>query len=178
MRSRTLSDLFGLVLSFGAGLLAGVLFFGGLWWTVRAGSSSRHPEVWFLVSSLARMAVAFATFYWVSAGHWPRLIVCLLGFLAARIIVVKLVHRSAPPVAREAEARPEQLDRNASDPHLGQWSLRVAHKIASEPETLLRDRSGDHSDARRFPSAHGVVVEREGPCRESVDSHPDRRSAH
>ena len=37
-----------LVLVGGAGVLLGVFFFGGLWWTVRRGVSSNRPALWFL----------------------------------------------------------------------------------------------------------------------------------
>jgi F1F0 ATPase subunit 2 len=30
-----------------AGLLLGAIFFGGLWWTVRKGVSSKRPALWF-----------------------------------------------------------------------------------------------------------------------------------
>ncbi len=30
-----------------AGLLLGAIFFGGLWWTVRKGASSRRSALWF-----------------------------------------------------------------------------------------------------------------------------------
>ena len=77
------------------GLLLGVMFFGGLWWTVRKGLSSKHPALWFFGSLLLRMSIALAGFYFVSGGHWERLLVCLLGFVMARLIVTRL---TGPPV--------------------------------------------------------------------------------
>ena len=77
------------------GLLLGVMFFGGLWWTVRKGLSSKHPALWFFGSLLLRMSIALAGFYFVSGGHWLRLLVCLLGFVMARLIVTRLTR---PPV--------------------------------------------------------------------------------
>ena len=87
------------------GLLLGVMFFGGLWWTVRKGLSSKHPALWFFGSLLLRMSIALAGFYFVSGGHWERLLVCLLGFVMARLIVSRLTgpqieHQNSP--AKEA----------------------------------------------------------------------------
>jgi F1F0 ATPase subunit 2 len=84
-----------------AGLLLGGIFFGGLWWTVRKGVSAKWPAMLFLGSLLLRTAVAVAGFYVVGAGHWQRLLVCLLGFVIARFIVTRLVglpaeHLDAP----------------------------------------------------------------------------------
>ena len=78
------------VLAVAAGLLLGALFFGGLWWTVRRGLSSKQPGVWFLSSMLLRMSIALAGFYFVGRGHWERLLLCLLGFVVARFIVMWL----------------------------------------------------------------------------------------
>ncbi|MBF0100426.1 MAG: ATP synthase subunit I [Desulfobacterales bacterium] len=71
------------------GVLLGVMFFGGLWWTTRKGFSSKQPALWFFGSLLLRMGIALAGFYFVSGGHWERLLVCLLGFVTARQIVIR-----------------------------------------------------------------------------------------
>ncbi len=78
-----------------AGLLLGAIFFGGLWWTVRKGVSSKRPALLFLGSLLVRTAIVITGFYVVSDGHWQRLLTCLLGFVIARFIVTRLV---GPPL--------------------------------------------------------------------------------
>jgi F1F0 ATPase subunit 2 len=81
-------------LALSAGLLLGAIFFGGLWWTVRKGVSSEQPAFWFLGSLLLRMSIALAGFYLVSGGHWQRLLVCLVGFVIARLVVTRLARPS------------------------------------------------------------------------------------
>ena len=78
-----------------AGGLLGALFFGGLWWTVHKGLSSRRPALWFLGSLLVRMGIALGGLYFVSGGHWERMFACLLGFVLARLVVTRLTR---PPV--------------------------------------------------------------------------------
>jgi hypothetical protein len=39
---------------------------------------------------LLRMAIVLAGFYFVGRGNWQRLVVCLLGFIIARFIVMRL----------------------------------------------------------------------------------------
>ena len=68
-----------------AGILMGALFFGGLWWSVQKGLSSRQPALWFLGSALIRMSVTLVGFYLVGRGRWDRLLLCLLGFLIAHL---------------------------------------------------------------------------------------------
>jgi len=90
----------------GAGLIMGAIFFGGLWWTVRKGVSSKRPALWFMGSLLLRTGVVVAGFYVVSDGHWQRLLACLFGFAVARFIVTWLTPPPiAAPNARTAEAR-------------------------------------------------------------------------
>ena len=74
-----------------SGLALGVIFFGGLWWTVRESTASRHPALWFGVSLLVRVGIVLAGFYFVAGPHWQRLLVCLIGFALARLLVTRLI---------------------------------------------------------------------------------------
>ncbi len=86
---------FELVLAGAAGGLLGLLFFGGLWWTVRRALDSPRPALWVGGSLLLRMASVAAGFVAVAAGDWRRMLSCLLGFWAARWLVVRLTERLA-----------------------------------------------------------------------------------
>jgi F1F0 ATPase subunit 2 len=81
-----MNETLSLVLAL-AGVLLGAIFFGGLWWTVRKGISSKQPALWFFGSLLLRTSIALVGFYFIARGHWERLLVCLLGFVMARLIV-------------------------------------------------------------------------------------------
>ncbi len=94
-----------------AGFLLGAMFFGGLWWTVRKGLSSPRPALWFLGSLLLRMSLALAGVYLVSAGHLQRLLLCLFGFVLARLAVTRWI-RPAP----QDPSRPEGAASHASQP--------------------------------------------------------------
>ena len=85
-----MNEMLILMLAWAAGILLGAFFFGGLWWTVRKGLSSTQPALWFFGSLLVRMSIALTGFYFVSGGHWERLVLCLLGFIMARVIVTWL----------------------------------------------------------------------------------------
>jgi F1F0 ATPase subunit 2 len=90
---------FELLLAGAAGGVLGVLFYGGLWWTVRRAFHSQRTALWVGCSLLLRMAGAAAGFVVVSAGDWRRLLACLLGFWAARWLVLRLTARPDPPCA-------------------------------------------------------------------------------
>ncbi len=90
-----MNNSFLLMLAGLAGLLLGAIFFGGLWWTVRKGLTAKQPALWFLGSTLLRMGIALAGFYFVGRGDWKRLLACLAGFVVARFFVTWLTRDSA-----------------------------------------------------------------------------------
>lgn len=85
-----MNEILNLIPALVAGFLLGAFFFGGLWWTVQKGLSSRRPELWFLGSLLLRTSTVIAGSYFASGGHWERLLICLLGFFIMRQIVTRL----------------------------------------------------------------------------------------
>jgi F1F0 ATPase subunit 2 len=97
-----------LVLALVTGVLLGAIFFGGLWWTVQKGVSSKRSALWFLGSLLLRTSIALAGFYFIAHGHWERLSVCLLGFIIARLIVTRLTRAAEKPkyLAQKASHAP------------------------------------------------------------------------
>ena len=103
-----MNETLTLALAFVTGLLLGAMFFGGLWWTVLKGLSSKQPALWFLGSLLLRTSLTLVGFYFIARGHWERLMVCLLGFVIARFIVVRLTREARKPTypAREASHAP------------------------------------------------------------------------
>jgi F1F0 ATPase subunit 2 len=88
-----------LLLAFLAGAALGGIFFGGLWWTIRKGLSSKQPALWFVPSLLLRMSIVLAGLYVVAHGHWQRLLLCLFGFVIARLIVKWLTRENLAPAA-------------------------------------------------------------------------------
>ena len=99
-----MNELLFLAPALAAGVLLGAIFFGGLWLTVRKGASSNQPALWFFGSLLLRMGIALAGFYFVSGGHWQRLLLCLLGFVTARLFVTWLTRSSGESQTPSAQA--------------------------------------------------------------------------
>ena len=103
-----MNETLSLVLALVTGVLLGAMFFGGLWWTVQKGVSSKRPALWFFGSLLLRTSIALAGFYFIARGHWERLLLCLLGFVIARLIVTRLTRAAEKPtyLAQEASHAP------------------------------------------------------------------------
>lgn len=68
----------------------GAFFFGGLWWTVRKSLTASNPALWIFSSVLLRTGVTLAGFYGFAGGDWQRLLACLVGFVMARQIIIRL----------------------------------------------------------------------------------------
>jgi len=78
-----------LILSLLFGGLMGLLFFGGLWWTVQRLVESNRPYLLSVASFMVRTAVVMAAFYLLLAAGWPHLLAALIGFWVARTILAR-----------------------------------------------------------------------------------------
>ena len=90
-----MSETAAIMLAWTAGGGLGAMFFGGLWWTVREGTASARPALWFFCSLALRMSLALVGFHLVSGQHWERLLACLLGFVMARVLVIRSTREAA-----------------------------------------------------------------------------------
>ncbi len=95
-----MNNLLTVMLAWGAGVLLGIVFFGGLWWTINKSISSKQPALWFLSSIILRTIIVLAGFYLVGSSNCQRLLICLLGFFMTKLVVIYLTRA---PQARPTE---------------------------------------------------------------------------
>jgi len=93
------SEILSLALAIPEGLLLGVFFFGGLWWTIQKVIPSKNPGLWFLGSVIFRMGTVLCGFYFVSHVQLSRIFPCLLGFVIGRLAVGYLIKSMSQPTA-------------------------------------------------------------------------------
>ena len=86
------------------GAALGLLFFGGLWWTVNAIVGSSRSALVQFASLILRTATTLLGFYLVGDGDARRLVACLAGFVLARVLVARWVRTrtSAAPTPEVA----------------------------------------------------------------------------
>jgi F1F0 ATPase subunit 2 len=82
------------ILVFTAGLALGILFFGGLWLTIKKMSTPKMPSLFFIASFVFRMGVVLLGFYFIAANNWQNMLVCLLGFIIARFVIMRITKPS------------------------------------------------------------------------------------
>jgi F1F0 ATPase subunit 2 len=90
-----MNDLAPLVFAAFGGAVLGLVFYGGLYWTIRRGIESKMPALWFSGSLLLRTALVLVGLYAISGGDWHRLVACFPGFLLTRVLVTRWGYGSA-----------------------------------------------------------------------------------
>ena len=90
-----MSDLLPILLILLAGFGLGLIFYGGLWITIRALPGSRHPTLLALGSFWGRTVLVLAGLILATAHRWQNAIACLAGFIVARIVLVRRVPHAA-----------------------------------------------------------------------------------
>ncbi len=69
------------------GVMLGLFFYSGLWWTTHKVIDDTWSPLWFIASFIVRTLVVIAGFYLIAVPDWRKLLICLCGFLIARLIV-------------------------------------------------------------------------------------------
>lgn len=92
-------DLFIISLSLLMGMGLGLLYFGGLWLTVRKLPYTNNPALLTLVSFIVRLSLCLLGFYWVMVQVKDYNILPLLVSLAAFFWIRNLlIHRLKPNI--------------------------------------------------------------------------------
>jgi len=87
------------------GILLGVVFFAGLWWTVRQLGSSRHVALLFFFSMLLRTSLVIVGFYFILGDDWQRLLAGLLGFMVVRLFATRYIHKTEQSLTAKQKTR-------------------------------------------------------------------------
>jgi F1F0 ATPase subunit 2 len=72
-----------------AGFILGVGFFYTLWLTVQRIPTATNPGLLMFGSYLVRTIIIVGAFYFVMDGQWPRMVALIIGFILARLVVVR-----------------------------------------------------------------------------------------
>ncbi len=106
----TFSSSTVLVLAIAAlvGVILGLVFYGGLYWTVSRGLVSKRPALWFLFSLLARVSIVIAGFYFVSIYPIQGSSVASSSFASSSIASSSL---ASGPVSLHSTAPVLQMER-------------------------------------------------------------------
>lgn len=83
-----------ILIGIGSGLLLGLIYFGGLWVTLKKMERWRRPWILVAGSFLLRNVIVLAAFYFLIMQHWSALIAAFIVFMITRQVIV---HRTGSP---------------------------------------------------------------------------------
>ncbi len=96
------------------GLALAVVYFGGLWWTVRRLDAARRPGLLLSVSTILRLALVIGVLAMLVTDHWRDFFICLAGFLIGRALLHwRLAHLHQPaakPTGSETDPQSEDAE--------------------------------------------------------------------
>lgn len=84
-----MNDVWVLAGAFAAGAVLGLLYFLGLWLTVRQIVRRRLAPLWLPLSLMVRLGLLVGGMYWVGAGDWQRFVAALAGIFVARLLTTR-----------------------------------------------------------------------------------------
>ena len=111
-----MGDVAVLALAALAGVGLGLVYFGGLWLTLRRVPQAKSPALLAMASFVGRTALVLVGFYFVMGDSWQRLVACLVGVVAARVVLVRRLGPTDAPREKGQAEPPEQGSSDASEP--------------------------------------------------------------
>lgn len=96
-------DMLLFAASFASGALLGLVFFWGLWATVKQLGQRRHPVLMILGSLILRFGLVLFAFYLLAHhGGWQQVLSAAIGFTLMRVFIVHRL-RSATSVTKKSK---------------------------------------------------------------------------
>ncbi len=74
------------------GAILGLVYFGGLWLTVRRVTTGKHQAIVMLGSFIIRNALMVIGFFPVIRQGWQYALICLASIIIVRFILIRRIH--------------------------------------------------------------------------------------
>ena len=84
-------DWIFLLISIGSGIILSLIYFGGLWFTIKRMVQQNWPAWTVFASFVARISLVLLVFYALVIQHWLYLIIALSAFVIVRQILIKRI---------------------------------------------------------------------------------------
>ena len=91
-----------MVISFLIGLLLGILYFGGLYYSTKKFNKVKRPALFMILSFIIRMGILLIGFYYLAKIDYRNVLIGLVGVILVRVIMVlKVKESNSKSVQRE-----------------------------------------------------------------------------
>jgi len=75
------------MINFLIGVILGIIFFGGLYWTIQKLTEVKRPGLLMICSLIFRMAVLLSVLFYVSKSGYMGILYAMLGMFLVRVIM-------------------------------------------------------------------------------------------
>lgn len=82
------------MINFFIGVILGIVFFGGLYWTIHKLTEVKQPGFLMIGSLIFRMALLLSVLYYVSRSGYKGILYALFGMLLVRIIMIFKIEKT------------------------------------------------------------------------------------
>ena len=90
------------MLSFTIGIILGIVYFGGLYFTVVNINKAKYPGLLMALGFILRMAVLLGVFFYISKNGYKNMIYALIGVIIVRVLMtVKLKNQPTNSTKKE-----------------------------------------------------------------------------
>ncbi len=96
-----MNDIIYIIIVFICGIILGIIFFGGLWLTIKKSVTSKMPGLLFIASFFIRTGITLLGFYFLAANNWKNMAACLVGFVISRFIIKQYTKQETHTIAKE-----------------------------------------------------------------------------
>ena len=77
-----------MIFGFIGGIFLGIIFFGGLYWSVNKLPKVKHPASLMIVSALVRMIILITGIYFIAGNDIKKILSILGGVILVKIIMI------------------------------------------------------------------------------------------
>jgi len=90
-----------MILAFFVGVIVGIMFFGGLYLTVKKLTTIKHPALFMMLSLLVRLVILAGGVYLIMDGEIRNLLSAMAGILLVRLVMISKLGKVSPPELKE-----------------------------------------------------------------------------
>lgn len=91
-----------MIVSFLIGLVLGMIYFGGLYYSTHKFNKVKRPALFMILSFTIRMSILIIGFYYLTKTDYKNVLIGLLGVILIRIIMVfRVKELSSKSIQRE-----------------------------------------------------------------------------
>jgi F1F0 ATPase subunit 2 len=84
-----------MVIGFVGGMLLGLVFFGGLYWTVQKIGTVKYPGPLMLISAVGRMVMLLLGIYFLGGNDMKQFLAVLAGVILVKFLIILSVRKKS-----------------------------------------------------------------------------------